>query len=161
MHSFDLIDIRFGPTPTETWIDRSLNVLLYRNFAMTTSLQDAADTFYAAGNQMLAGDPSAFEAIWSEADDISHLGPHGEICTGRAAVMAQFSKEAAMGFEGTLVANERRFVETPEMGLLVCVQRTSDMTKAGEPITKDIRATTIFRKEAGQWRVVHHHTEPF
>jgi ketosteroid isomerase-like protein len=128
---------------------------------MTTSLHDAADAFYAAGNQLLAGDPSAFEAIWSEADDISHLGPLGAICTGRAAVMAEFANESAMGFEGTLVADERRFVETPEMGYLVCVERTRGMTKAGEPITVDIRASTIFRKEAGQWRVVHHHTDRF
>lgn len=44
---------------------------------MTTTLQAAADAFYAAGNKLLAGDISAFEAIWSEADDISHLGPMG------------------------------------------------------------------------------------
>ena len=35
------------------------------------------------------------------------------------------------------------------------------MTKAGEAIKSDIRATTIFRKELGQWRVVHHHTDRF
>ena len=128
---------------------------------MSTSLQDAADAFYAAGNQLLAGDPLAFEALWSEADDISHLGPLGAICTGRAAVMAEFAKESVMGFEGTLVADERRFVETPEMGLLVCIERTRGMSKAGVAITTDIRATTIYRKEGGQWRVLHHHTDRF
>lgn len=128
---------------------------------MATSLKDAADAFYAAGNQMLAGDLTGFSVIWSETDDISHLGPMGEICTGRAAVMAEFVKESAMGFKGTLVADERRFVETPELGYMVCVERTRGMTKAGEAITADIRATTIFRKEAGHWRVVHHHTDRF
>ena len=131
------------------------------NRTMLTTLSDAADAFYAAGNKLLQGDPTAFEAIWSEADDISHLGPLGTICTGRAAVMAEFAKESAMGFEGTLVADQRRFVETAEMGLLVCVERTRGMTQAGETIATDIRATTIFRKEAGQWRVVHHHTDRF
>ncbi len=128
---------------------------------MPTTLTAAADAFYAAGNQMLAGDLSGFEAIWSEADDISHMGPTGAICIGRSAVMEEFAKEAAMGFEGTLVAEDPFFVESPEMGLMVCVERTSGMTKAGESITVDIRATTIFRKEAGQWRVVHHHTDRF
>ncbi|MCX5968484.1 MAG: nuclear transport factor 2 family protein [Cyanobacteria bacterium] len=128
---------------------------------MPTTLEAAADAFYAAGNRLLAGDASAFSAIWSDADDISHLGPMGVICTGRGAVMEEFTKESAMGFEGNLVADERRFVETPEMGYLVCVERTRGMTKAGEVITADIRATTIFRKEAGQWRVVHHHTDRF
>lgn len=129
--------------------------------AMSSTLQDAADAFYAAGNQLLAGDSSAFEAIWSEADDISHLGPIGAIHTGRKAVMEEFDRESAMGFEGALVADDRQFVESTEMGYMVCIERTSGMTKAGEAIAIDIRATTIFRKEAGQWRVVHHHTDRF
>lgn len=128
---------------------------------MAATLQDAADAFYAAGNRLLAGDPGSFETIWSEADDISLLGPLGAIRTGRAAVMEEFARESAMGFKGTLVADERRFVETPEMGLLVCVERTRGMTQAGEAITVDIRASTVFRKEAGHWKVVHHHTDRF
>ena len=59
------------------------------------------------------------------------------------------------------MADERRFVESPEMGVLVCVERTSGMTQAGEAIQSDIRSTTVFRKEAGHWRVVHHHTDRF
>ncbi len=35
------------------------------------------------------------------------------------------------------------------------------LCQAGEAIRKDIRATTIFRKEAVEWRVVHHHTDRF
>ena len=128
---------------------------------MPTTLAEAADAFYAAGNQLLAGDADAFAAIWSEADDISHLGPTGALCTGRAAVMAQFAKEAAMGFQGSLVADDRRFVEGPEMGYLVCIERTSGMTREGEPLSTDIRSTTIFRREGGSWRVVHHHTDRF
>ena len=128
---------------------------------MSTTLQEAADAFYAAGNRLLAGDPTAFDAVWSEADDISHLGPTGVVCTGRRAVMEQFAREAAMGFAGTLVADDRRFVETAEMGLLVCTERTSGMTRDGELLNQDIRSTTVFRRENGQWRAVHHHTDRF
>lgn len=128
---------------------------------MIITLQDAADAFYTAGNQLLAGDRTAYDGIWSETDDISHLGPTGNLSIGRAAVMDQFHRELAMGFKGTLVADERRFVESPEMGYMTCMERTNGMTKAGEGITLDIRATTIFRKEAGEWRVVHHHTDRF
>lgn len=58
---------------------------------MPTTLTEAADAFYAAGNLLLAGDASAFAAIWSEADDVSHLGPTGSLCIGRTAVMEQFA----------------------------------------------------------------------
>jgi ketosteroid isomerase-like protein len=128
---------------------------------MSTTLAEAADAFYAAGNQLLAGDADAFAAIWSESNEVSLLGPTGVVCTGRAAVMEQFAKEAGMGFRGTLVANERRFVEGAELGYMVCMERTSGMTLAGEALRSDIRATTIFRKDNGHWRAVHHHTDRF
>jgi len=128
---------------------------------MPTTLAAAADAFYAAGNRLLAGDPDAFAAIWSERDDISHLGPTGAICLGRRAVMEQFARESAMGFRGSLVADQRHIVEIGELGYLVCIERTSGMTQAGEAIQSDIRATTIFCKESGEWRALHHHTDRF
>ena len=128
---------------------------------MPTTLDQAADAFYAAGNRLLAGDPSAFSEIWSDADDISHWGPTGALCNGRQAVMEEFAKESAMGFAGTLVADDRRYVETAEMGLLVCIERTSGMTREGVALKLDIRSTTVFRKEMGHWRAVHHHTDRF
>jgi ketosteroid isomerase-like protein len=128
---------------------------------MPTTLAEATDAFYAAGNRLLAGDANAFEAIWSEADDISHLGPTGATCIGRQAVMAEFAKESAMGFAGTLVADERHLVDLGEVGLLVCTERTSGMTREGEALKLDIRATTVFRREQGDWRAVHHHTDRF
>ena len=128
---------------------------------MPTTLEGAADAFYAADNRLLAGDPSAFSEIWSDADDISHWGPTGALCTGRKAVIEELAKEAAMVFAGTLVADDRRYVESPEMGLLVCIERTSGMTREGVALKLDIRSTTVFRKETGHWRAVHHHTDPF
>jgi ketosteroid isomerase-like protein len=128
---------------------------------MPTTLEEAADAFYAAGNRLLAGDPFAFSEIWSDADDISHWGPTGALCSGRQAVMEEFAKESAMGFAGTLVADDRRYVESPEMGLLLCIERTSGMTREGVALKLDIRSTTVFRKEKGHWRAVHHHTDRF
>ena len=128
---------------------------------MSYTLSEAADLFYAAGNKMLAGDCAPYAEIWSEGDDISHLGPTGNLCTGRKSVFEQFTRESGMGFDGTLVADDRRFVESSDMGYMVCMERTSGMTQAGETLWIDIRATTIFRKESGHWRVVHHHTDRF
>jgi ketosteroid isomerase-like protein len=128
---------------------------------MPATLEEAADAFYAAGNRLLAGDPFAFSEIWSDADDISHWGPTGALCSGRQAVMEEFAKEATMGFAGTLVADDRRYVESPEMGLLLCIERTSGMTREGVSLKLDIRSTTVFREEMGHWRAVHHHTDRF
>jgi len=37
------------------------------------------------------------------------------------------------------------------MGFVVCVERISGISQAGEPITVEIRSTTIFRNEEGCW----------
>jgi ketosteroid isomerase-like protein len=66
-----------------------------------------------------------------------------------------------MGFSGTLVADERHYVETAEMGLLFCTERTSGMTRDGQSLSLDIRSSTVFRRERGQWKAVHHHTDRF
>jgi ketosteroid isomerase-like protein len=47
------------------------------------------------------------------------------------------------------------------MGLLVCIERTSGMTREGVALKQDIRSTSVFRKEKAHWRAVHHHTDRF
>jgi len=75
--------------------------------------------------------------------------------------MEEFARESAMGFAGTLVAADRYRVDLGELGLLVCTERTSGTTREGEAPKQDIRATTVFRREQGHWRAVHHHTDRF
>jgi len=33
------------------------------------------------------------------------------------------------------------------------------MTFAGEPVSLERRATNVYRKEQGEWKIVHHHTD--
>lgn len=76
-------------------------------------------------------------------------------------MIEEFAKQSAMGFAGTLVADGRRYVEMAEMGLRVCVERTSGMTWEGVGLKLDSRSTNVFRKEKDHWRAVHHHTDRF
>lgn len=128
---------------------------------MGTSLHDAVDAFYGALNRMFKGDLEGLTAIWSARDDITDMGPTGGRHTGRAAVLEQFAREAAMGFAGTLEGVERHIVETAEMGYVVCTERGADEALDGQTKPVEIRSTTIFRREDGAWRVVHHHTDRF
>ena len=70
--------------------------------ARATTLEEAADAVDAAAKPMLAGDLTAFEAIGSEANDITDPGPTGVIHAGREAVIEAFTRESSMGFRGTL-----------------------------------------------------------
>ena len=41
----------------------------------------------------------------------------------------------------------------------LCVEHGENMSADGKPIPVDHRATNIFRREAGKWKLVHHHTD--
>ena len=125
---------------------------------MTSSLQEAVDGFYAACNQLLSGDPSRMPEIWSDSDDITHLGPTGEIHRGRQAVMAQMARESAQ-FKGSYAALDPHIVATADMAYVVCTERSEGMDLNGQQITVNVCATTIFRKQEGHWFVVHNHTD--
>ena len=34
------------------------------------------------------------------------------------------------------------------------------LTLGGQSVIGDIRVTNIYRREAGAWKIVHHHTDP-
>lgn len=36
---------------------------------------------------------------------------------------------------------------------------SASMTLAGDPLSLEGRATNVYRKENGEWKVVHHHAE--
>ena len=50
-------------------------------------------------------------------------------------------------------------VATPDMAYVVCTERREGMDLNGQPITINVRATTIFRKQEGHWFVVQNHTD--
>jgi len=96
--------------------------------------------------------------IWSDSDDITHLGPTGQIHRGRQAVMEQMARES-VEFKGCFIAMDPHIVATADMSYVVCTERSEGMDLNGQQITVNVRATTIFRKQAGHWFVVHNHTD--
>ncbi len=78
---------------------------------MALSLEASVEAFYTAFNRMFHGDLSGVEAIWSQQDDISDMGTTGAIHRGRSAVIALLTSESTMGFDGKLMAVDRRIIE--------------------------------------------------
>jgi len=127
--------------------------------AALQELQAANDQFYAALNAMFTGELGPMNAIWSHNDDISNQGPFGARMDGWAAVGAQFKKEAAMKLGGRIECKNLIVRVGKDLGYAVCVEEGQGMTVAGKPVKVSHRASNIFRRENGQWRLVHHHTD--
>lgn len=127
---------------------------------MPDSLHAAHDAFYDALAALLAGDAEPMEAIWSDGDDVSNLGPFVERSVGAAAVREQFRGEAALGLGGQVIVTDLHVVDLGDVGYTICVENGSGHTGPdGQPMTLRHRVTNIFRREPGGWRIVHHHTD--
>ncbi len=47
------------------------------------------------------------------------------------------------------------------MGCGTCLETGAGMSRAGEPIRVEIRSTTSYRRQDGQWHAVRHPTDRF
>lgn len=119
----------------------------------------ANDQFYAALNAMFTGEFAPMEAIWAHRDDITQMGPFGGRMTGWEKVGAEFKKVAEMKLGGRVVCMDLAVRVEGAMGYAVCVEQGENMVANGKPVAVSHRATNIFQRINGQWKLVHHHTD--
>jgi ketosteroid isomerase-like protein len=124
-----------------------------------TKLRAANDQFYAALNSMFTGDIAPMNAIWSHRDDVTFMGPFGGRLVGWEAVGAEFKREAGLKFGGRVVCKDVLVHVEGDTGYTIGIEEGENMSAEGKPVTVYFRATNIFHVEAGQWRLIHHHTD--
>ncbi|MDP9351537.1 MAG: nuclear transport factor 2 family protein [Chloroflexota bacterium] len=100
--------------------------------------------------------------MWSHRDDVSLLNPIVPIAHGWQQVARGLESAASQVRDGevTSVENKVTYV-TPELGFIVDFERTRAKFGARQDIAaSELRVTTIFRPEDGEWKVVHRHADP-
>jgi ketosteroid isomerase-like protein len=96
-------------------------------------------------------DMEAMDALWSQRSDVACIHPGWEGISGRIAVMASWrSILEGPGAPSIACAQERAHV-LGDVAFVVCVETIPN----GE-----LMATNVFVREAGRWRMVHHHAGP-
>lgn len=124
------------------------------------ALRAANSQLYVAINLVLAGNPDMIDNVWSQKDDVTNFGPFGGRIAGWKAVDAQFKKEAAMKMGGTVVCEDLTVTVGADMGFTTCVEVGNHLNLNGKPEQVRFRSTNVFRLEKGEWKLVHHHTDP-
>ncbi len=126
---------------------------------MPDSLESASQAFYAALNDLLAGDPAPMEAVWSHADDVTYMSPFGELLVGWGPIQASWHAQAAQRLGGGVRPEELHHFASPSLGIVVGFERGA--VQIGDaPVAVDIRATSTYRVEDGRWAMIGHHTDP-
>jgi ketosteroid isomerase-like protein len=123
------------------------------------SVEQANARFYEGLNAMFAGDASPMEEIWSHSDDVTYMGPAGGFQLGWEQVLAAWEAQAALKLGGEIVADELRVIAGRDLAIVHCRESGNNLDAQGRPLQVSIRATNVFRKENGAWKMVGHHTD--
>ena len=126
------------------------------------SLAAAIEQSHRALRAILNGDPTLYEALFAERDDITLGNPFGPYARGRAAVSKTLAGAAAKYRDGEVVGVE--LVATYANGNIACVVEVEhDRAKVGaanELAEFHVRVTSVYERLKGHWRLVHRHADP-
>ena len=106
------------------------------------------------------GDEALRKSLWSRTDPLTLFGA-AMMTTGWAEIEATFDRLATRfsdctSFDIEVVAAEAR----GDLAYLVAVELTTASIGGDPSEPYSLRVTTIFRREAGAWKVVHRHADP-
>ncbi len=121
-------------------------------------LRETLDLLVAALNRLVAGDPQAFEALYSHEDDVTVFGGFGSYERGWDRVK-QNTEFAASRFAGGHMGVEPLAMGTSgDLAYSVWIERgEAQVAGRGEVAPLALRVTHIFRRENGTWRIIHRH----
>jgi ketosteroid isomerase-like protein len=123
------------------------------------SVHDAIARLHAAMAKVAMGDVSAIKALYSHAEDATSFYGWGGYEKGWDNVSRRWDW-AVQQFKGGRVSYENlTIVVTPEMFFVTDIETYSGQRMAGvEGVTGwSNRVTHVFRRENGEWRLVHRH----
>jgi ketosteroid isomerase-like protein len=119
----------------------------------------AAGGFYAALNALFEGDVAPMVDVWSHAEDVTYMGPDGGFQVGWKEVLGEWEKQAAMKLGGHVEPDAMRITCGRDLAVTHNYEKGENINTGGVLESVLIRATNLFRKENGIWKMIGHHTD--
>jgi hypothetical protein len=112
-------------------------------------------------NEFVNGDAASFKACWLHNAQTSIFGGRGAHEVGWEQVSARLDW-AASAFEGGWIEQDvLASVCTADFGYSVCLERGQQIVAGrAEASPSILRVTHIFRRDGGDWGIVHRHADP-
>ena len=121
-------------------------------------VREASTQFYAALNQMLNGDAGPLSDIWSHGSTVTTMHPIGGRQVGWNQVWEAWEQVAQAASEGKVQLNDQIIRVAGDFAYEVGVE-SAEFRLGGEKVGGQIRVTNIYQREAGAWRITHHHAD--
>ncbi len=125
-------------------------------------LADVLDQYHEAVGVFITGDFEPQKRLWSKADDATLANPLGPVVRGWEAIESVADRAAAAIRDGEFFPADR-VSEFATADLAYIVENEHAKVRIGDaaaPVEVSLRVTTIFRREADGWKIVHRHADP-
>lgn len=128
---------------------------------MVADLKQARDLYHEAVEAFIRGDADLEKPLWSQRDDVTLANPLGPPAKGFERVCEVMDFAATQISEGEdYVFESITLVETPDLAYEVGIEHnTAKLGNSTEKVPISLRVTTVFRREDGQWKIVHRHAD--
>ena len=121
-------------------------------------VRTASAQFYAALNRMANGDAGPLASIWSQGAGVTTMHPIGGREIGWDKVRGSFEQVAQIASEGRISLDDQVIRVVGDLAYELGYER-GQAKFSGQQVTLDHRVTNIYCREAGSWKVVHHHAD--
>src|SRR5262245_52422488 len=125
-------------------------------------IAEVIEQYHSACDAFAVGDPAPIKALYARGEDVLLANPFGGASRGWPAVSQALDFASSNFREGKRVRFEE--VSRYSSGDLVTVfEQEHWETKVGarsEVAPFDLRVTTTFRLESGEWKIVSRHADP-
>jgi ketosteroid isomerase-like protein len=121
-------------------------------------VRKASEQFYAALNRMANGDAGSLADIWSHSTVVTTMHPIGGREVGWDEVKGPWQQVAQLSSGGQVKLSDQLIQVSGDMAYEVGLEQ-GQFTLAGEQVSIKQRVTNIYRREAGGWKIVHHHAD--
>ena len=123
------------------------------SFAEFMSRREAAAEAYSRGRS------DQVEQLTSESEPSTFFGPDGRVVTGRASIIASYRAGASrFGPDGESRLEIHRSSESGDIAYWCGIQRAI-VEMEGKAVAMNLRVTELFRREDGEWKLVHRHAD--
>lgn len=128
---------------------------------MTADLTQARKLYHESVAAFIAGDPAMQKPLWSRGDDVTLANPLGPPVKGFERMWQHAEAASALVSEGEdYTFDPISVVETADLAYEVGIERNRvRVGNAPRKVPISLRVTTIFRREDGDWKIVHRHAD--
>ena len=129
---------------------------------MAPQLGGFLEQYHRALDAFFNGDPAPAKQLYWHGEAATLANPFGPVASGWPQVEAAMDRAASNYRDGRATGFETiAMSSTPELAYLVEIERFEAKVGGDENVASGaLRVTSVLRREAGDWKVVHRHADP-